>query len=221
MNAHPRPGTGGGPARLLRACFLMLLVLPALGAVSPAPPAPAAALDAVYLVRHAEKADPWPQSRDLDAFWPLSPAGTARAEALAVRLEKAGIAAVYTSRTTRTLATAMPLVARTRLPMSQVIADDASVHPDEMAGFLARLREGHADGVDNTGDTALTAVSTTVLIVGHSNTIPRLLVLLGALPACYARLGITDGPNGLTVEGYEGLWKVDLRRQGCEAITRE
>jgi broad specificity phosphatase PhoE len=64
----------------------------------------------VYLVRHAEKAEAWPQDRELDSFWPLSPVGMARAEALAARLEKSGIAAVYTSRTTRTLATAMPLV---------------------------------------------------------------------------------------------------------------
>jgi hypothetical protein len=42
--------------------------------------APAAALDTLYLVRHAEKADPWPA--DLDAFRPLAPAGEARAEAL-------------------------------------------------------------------------------------------------------------------------------------------
>ena len=197
MTPHPRPMAGGGRlVRLLRAWALLLVVLCA---------APAVTLDAVYLVRHAEKADPWPQDKDLDAFWPLSPAGTARAEALAGRLEKAGIAAVYTSRTTRTLATAMPLVARTHVP---VTPDDASIRPGDMAGFLARLREKHA------GDAA-------VLIVGHSNTIPRLLVLLGAVPACYARLGITDGKDGLLIEGYEGLWKVDLRRQACEAIARE
>jgi broad specificity phosphatase PhoE len=199
MNPHPRQPAGGGRLvrRLLRAwAFLLIVSLPAAG------------LDAVYLVRHAEKADPWPQAKELDAFWPLSPAGTARAEALAGRLEKAGIAAVYTSRTTRTLATAMPLVARTHVPIT---ADDASTHAEDMPGFLARLREKHA------GDPA-------VLIVGHSNTIPRLLVLLGAVPECYARLGITggaDAPGGLAIEGYEGLWKVDLRRQGCEAIARE
>jgi broad specificity phosphatase PhoE len=200
MTPHPRPAAGGGRlVRLLRAwTFLLIAVLP-LTAV------PAAGLDAVYLVRHAEKADPWPQDKDLDAFWPLSPAGTARAEALAGRLEKAGIAAVFTSHTTRTLATAMPLVARTHIP---VTADDTSIRPEDMAGFLARLREKHA------ADAA-------VLIVGHSNTIPRLLVLLGAVPGCYARLGIADGKDGLLIEGYEGLWKVDLRRQGCEAIARE
>jgi hypothetical protein len=43
---------------------------------------PAAALDDVYLVRHAEKADFWPSDRDLDVFQPLSAAGLARAEAL-------------------------------------------------------------------------------------------------------------------------------------------
>ena len=196
-----QPAGGGRLVRLLLACTVLLVLA-----------VPAAGLDAVYLVRHAEKADPWPQDRELDAFWPLSAAGAARAEALAGRLEKAGrissIAAVYTSRTTRTLSTAMPLVARIKVPIT---ADDASIHPEEMSGFLARLRERHA------GDAA-------VLIVGHSNTIPRLLVLLGAVPECYARLGITgggDSADGLLIQGYEGLWKVDLRRQGCEAIARE
>ncbi|MGH7485373.1 MAG: histidine phosphatase family protein, partial [bacterium] len=65
---------------------------------------PAAALDVIFLVRHAEKADDWPAARDLDAFRPLTPAGAARAEALAVRLKGEGIAAIYSSRTTRTLA---------------------------------------------------------------------------------------------------------------------
>ena len=197
MTPHPRSVAGGGRlVRLLRASTL-LLVLFAL---------PAAGLDTVYLVRHAEKADPWPPDKDLDAFWPLSLAGMVRAEALAGRLEKAKIAAVYTSRTARTLATAMPLVARAHVP---IVADDASIRSEDMPGFLARLREKHA------GDAA-------VLIVGHSNTIPRLLVHLGAVPECHARLGIFDGgADGLLIQGYEGLWKIDLRRQGCEAVARE
>lgn len=199
MTPHPRQPAGGG--RLVRLLWAWAFLLSVLLTAA----LPAAGLDTVYLVRHAEKADPWPQERDLDAFWPLSVAGMVRAETLAGRLEKAKIAAVYTSRTTRTLATAMPLVARLRVP---VTADDASIHSDEMSGFLARLREKHA------GDAA-------VLIVGHSNTIPRLLVLLGAVPECHARLGISDTRDGLLIEGYEGLWKVDLRRQGCEAVTRE
>lgn len=164
---------------------------------------PAAALDDVYIVRHAEKVDFW--LSEFDSFQPLSPAGVARAEALASRLKTAGIAAVYTSRTTRALATAMPLVQATHIPL---FADDASAHPAEMAGFLARLRQ------ENEAKRA-------VLIVGHSNTIPELLVRLGAEPGCVQRLGITGKPGSLLIEGYDGVWKVDLKKQGCKAISRE
>jgi broad specificity phosphatase PhoE len=165
--------------------------------------APAAALDTIYLVRHAEKAEPWPA--DLDAFRPLAPAGEHRATALAKRLKDAGVAAVYTSRTTRTMETAMPLVNASHVPL---VADDASTHPQEMTAFLNGLREKHAH------DRA-------VLIVGHANTIPDLLNHLGATPDCYARLGIAKAGSGLEVQGYEGVWKVDLKKQGCAAITRE
>jgi broad specificity phosphatase PhoE len=166
---------------------------------------PAAALEDVYLVRHAEKADFWPPDRDLDAFQPLSPKGEARAEALAARLKSAGIAAIYTSRTTRTLETGVPLAHATGVPL---IADDASTHPDQMSAFLARLRGKHAAG-------------RAVLIVGHANTLPELLVRLGAKPDCFQRLGITGKPGDLMLDGYEGIWKVDLKKQGCEAIVRE
>lgn len=183
----PRPSA----ASFLSVLLLLLLAIPA------------AALDTLYLVRHAEKAEPWPA--DLDAFRPLNPAGEARAEALAKRLKDAGVAAVYTSRTTRTMATAMPLVNRAHLPIA---ADDASAHPTEMTAFLARLREKHAH------DRA-------ALIVGHANTIPDLLVHLGATQDCFARLGIVKKASGLEIEGYEGLWKVDLKQKGCAAITRQ
>lgn len=166
--------------------------------------APAAALDTVYLVRHAEKAG-WPTDRDLDAFQPLSPAGTARAEALAVRLKTAGIVHVYTSRTTRTLQTGVPLALATNVP---VTADDASTRQDEMAAFLTRLREKHAS------DKA-------ILIVGHSNTLPELLIRLGAKTECFQRLGITGQPGSLLIEGYEGIWMVDLKKPGCEGMGRE
>lgn len=179
----------------LRTTALFLIVLIAV---------PAAALDTVYLVRHAEKAS-WPSAPDLDAFQPLSPAGIARAEALAAHLKTAGIAAVYTSRTTRTIETGAPLAQAASVPIA---ADDATIKPDEMAAFLARLRERHA-------------AEKAVLIVGHSNTLPELLRNLGASPDCHVRLNITGEPGKLLIEGYEGLWKVDLKKQGCEAIERE
>jgi broad specificity phosphatase PhoE len=167
--------------------------------------APVVALDNIYLVRHAEKVEFWPTDRDLDVFQPLSPAGLSRAQALAARFKDAGIAAVYASSTTRALETGAPLAYATHVPIT---ADDASTKPAEMTAFLSRLRKKHA------ADRA-------ILLVGHSNTVPDLLVQLGAKPDCFQRLGITGQPGSLLIEGYEGVWKVDLKKQGCEAISRE
>lgn len=167
--------------------------------------APAAALETIYLVRHAEKSDGWPPDRDLDAFWPLSPGGQVRAEFLASRLESSGIAAVYTSRTTRTLMTGLPLANRTRVPIS---ANDDSIVQEKMEAFLSAVRGKHP------GDKA-------VLIVGHSNTIPLLLARLGANPDCFGKLGIVKKGENLLIEGHDGLWKADLEKQGCEALSRE
>jgi broad specificity phosphatase PhoE len=166
---------------------------------------PVAALDVIFLVRHAEKVDDWPAARDLDAFRPLTPAGAARAEALAGRLKGEGVGAIYSSRTTRSLATGEPLAKVTGKPL---MVDDASTKPAEMDGFLTALREKHP------ADHA-------VLIVGHSNTLPELLVRLGAKPDCFQRLGITGQAGSLMTESYDGVWRVDLKKQGCEAIERE
>lgn len=190
----------GGPEEPRRVPPLsLLLLLLALFA------SPAAALDTVYLVRHAEKLEGWPTARELDAFQPLSPAGTARAESLATRLKDAGIVAIYSSNTTRSLTTGLPLAKATGVP---ILGDDATTKPDQMAAFLAKLREKHA-------------TDKAVLIVGHSNTIPELLIKLGATPDCFAKVGITGEPGKMLIEGYEGLWRVDLKKEGCAAITRE
>lgn len=190
----------GGPEKTRRVNPLsLLLLLLAFFASS------AAALDTVYLVRHAEKLEGWPVGRELDAFQPLSPAGTARAESLANRLKGAGIVAIYSSNTTRSLATGLPLAKATGVPL---LGDDATIKPDEMAAFFTKLREKHA-------------TDKAVLIVGHSNTVPELLVKLGATPDCFAKLGITGEPGKRLIEGYEGLWRIDLKKSGCEAITRE
>lgn len=180
---NPNRAAGGG------LCLLLALALCV----------PAAALDAIYLVRHAEKSEGWPQDRDLDAFWPLSSGGQVRAEFLASRLENAGIAAVYTSRTTRALMTGLPLANRIKIPITA---------RDDMEAFLSTLSGKHPN------DRA-------VLVIGHSNTIPLLLARLGANPDCYGKLGIVKKGETLLIEGHDGLWKVDLKKQGCEALSRE
>ncbi len=163
---------------------------------------PCLALDTIYLVRHADKDTSWPD--EYDAYRPLSRAGQKRAKRLAGLLEKAGIVAIYSTPTTRTLATGMPLARRRaiKIETSRESADDA-----RQEGFLSEVRKKHP------GHGA-------VLIVGHSETVPTLLLHLGAEPSCYDRLGIAKTPEGLRVEGYDGLWRVDLAREGCDRITR-
>jgi broad specificity phosphatase PhoE len=187
---RPRRAAGGG------ICLLLAIVLFA---------GPAAGLDTLYVVRHAEKSEGWPQERELDAFWPLSPGGQVRAEFLASRLESSGIAAVYTSRTTRTLMTGLPLAKRIGVPIA---SNDDSIVQDKMDAFLSAVRGKHP------GDKA-------VLIVGHSNTIPLLLVRLGAKADCFDRLGITKKGETFLIEGHDGVWKVDLKKEGCEALSQE
>jgi len=103
----------------------------------------------VYLVRHAEKVD---ESSDPD----LSEAGRARAAELARFLGEAGVAAVFSSDFKRTRRTAEPLATTLGLPVETYDPRD----PTTTAHTL-RSRGG------------------TILVVGHSNTVPGLVLALG------------------------------------------
>jgi broad specificity phosphatase PhoE len=162
------------------------------------------ALETLYIVRHAEKVASWPDGAYLDSFRPLSAAGVERADELAAKLADAGIAAIYASRTTRSLQTGVPLSDQSGATLS---AETGTVDATKMKTFLADLGERHE------GDAA-------VLVIGHSNTIPELLLRLGAVPECFERIGIDDTPDGLRISGYDGLWKVDLSATGCARIER-
>jgi broad specificity phosphatase PhoE len=162
------------------------------------------ALETIYIVRHAEKVDFWPSDPSINAYRPLSEDGVATAEELADVLEDEGIAAIYGSRTTRALATGMPLAEQTGAP---VIADDASTDRNQMGAFLAEVNGRHA------ADRA-------VLIVGHSNTVADLLVQLGAVSSCFERLGIVEDRGRLTIRGHGVLWKIRIADEGCDAIER-
>jgi 2,3-bisphosphoglycerate-dependent phosphoglycerate mutase len=113
--------------------------------------APARAQKAVFLVRHAEKVD---ESDD-----PLlSAAGKARARALARHLRTAGVKAIYVTQYKRTGLTATPLA--TAAGLKPIV-----IHSDARQEVVDRIRK------DNPNDV--------VLIVGHSDSVPELLRLLG------------------------------------------
>lgn len=111
----------------------------------------------IYLVRHAEKQADSPDPG-------LTPAGEARALALAERLSEAGLAAIYSSPYRRTRDTAAPVAARTGLSVTEY-------DPRALDVLAGRLRE---EGL-------------TALVVGHSNTTPELAAALGAEPGAPIR----------------------------------
>jgi broad specificity phosphatase PhoE len=128
--------------RLVAAAFaLWLLTVPTV----------AAAQGAVFVVRHAERADTSPDSL-------LSAAGEARAVRLGEILKSAGITQIYTTTLRRTVQTAAPLAAALRVSPTELPVSD-------LDALLARL---HAATPNDR-----------VLVVGHSNTLPEILRRLG------------------------------------------
>lgn len=122
------------------------------------------AQQAIYLVRHAEKVD---ESRDAA----LSPTGEARAVSLAHALGKAGVSAIFVTEFQRTKRTAAPLAAARHLTPI-IIPAKALEH------LVQEIRKRSGDSV---------------LVVGHSDTLPQILAALGvAKPPAIARADHDD-----------------------------
>ncbi len=114
---------------------------------------------AIFLVRHAEKA-----TDANEPGVPLSAAGHARAERLAEILRHTGIAGIYVTETDRARQTAEPLARARKLEIRTYAPKDASGKPATRL-LVDRLKKD--------------ALSATVLVVGHSNTVPEILAALG------------------------------------------
>lgn len=128
---------------------IALLVLLSLFAVTGCRSVPDPSEGATFiLVRHAEKAADDPRDPS------LAPEGIRRAERLAWSMQRRPVVAVYATPYRRTQATAAPLARDHGL--STTTYDPA----EPAAALAARLRAAHAAG--------------TVVVVGHSNTIPAL-----------------------------------------------
>lgn len=129
----------------------LVVILAVVALLSAAPPA--RAQEAIYLVRHAERAD---QSADP----PLSTDGVGRSYRLRDMLKDAGITRIFTSELRRTIETAAPLAAAIHVSPQRVPADG-----DALAAKIA---------ASNARDR--------ILVVGHSNTLPALLSALHVEP---------------------------------------
>lgn len=136
--------------------FLLLSCTLALAACSTTPASPARDAVSFVVVRHAEKvAD---GTRDPA----LTEAGLARAAALATLLQSRDLTAAYATDFRRTQSTAAPAAATHGIAVTTYDA----AQPAE--AFATRLKQGHAAG--------------TVLVVGHSNTVPGIVSALCGCP---------------------------------------
>jgi broad specificity phosphatase PhoE len=104
----------------------------------------------IFIVRHAEKAGSGGDDPD------LSEAGRARAESLANTLKDATISAIFVTELKRTQQTAGPLAKMLHVEPAIMPAKDS-------AALVSKVR----------------ALTGNALVVGHGNTIPDLLKLLG------------------------------------------
>jgi broad specificity phosphatase PhoE len=128
--------------RLLCAALAALSLLPGLAAAEPS---------AIYLVRHGEKL----AGQDPE----LSPRGQERARHVAAILRRAGITAIFSSKTVRTQQTAAPLAQHTGLSVQLY-------DPLAPRALVEQVRK----------------LTGAVVVVGHSNTLPELVRLFGGAP---------------------------------------
>lgn len=109
------------------------------------------AQEAIYVVRHAERAD---DSADAE----LSSEGMRRSNNLSALLASAGVSRIFTSERKRTIQTAAPLARALRIESAIVNASDEDA-------LIQRVQASRP--------------ADRVLIVGHSNTVPSILRRLG------------------------------------------
>jgi broad specificity phosphatase PhoE len=139
----------------------------------------------VLLVRHAEKAAQPAQDP------PLTEAGAARANALVAVARDAGVTAIITTQFERARKTAEPTA--TALHVTPEVVNAGSVAEHAKAVALEVLK--HA--------------GSTVLVVGHSNTIPAIVGALGA-----------PQPRDLCDSEYDQLFTVIIGDTGPPRLVR-
>lgn len=131
----------------------------------------AAAQQAVFVVRHAERADAGTTASPMMASDPdLSEAGKTRAQALASALKDAGITAIYTTEYKRTQQTAAPLAKALGITPTVVPARD-------LPALIEKVK----------------AAAGNSLVVGHSNTVGDVIARLGVSDP--VKLGDDDYDN--------------------------
>jgi phosphohistidine phosphatase SixA len=158
-------------------------------------PMPEAAEVTIYVVRHCEKqvmpSEPpaggaAPMMAEAEDP-PLSPAGQLRAMGLVDDVPVRELDAIYVTKTKRSYDTASAVIALLGI-------EPVYYPPRDVDGLVSRLRKRHGESV---------------LVVGHSNTIPPLL----------AGLGVQE-PIEIADDQYGDLWVVTVSASGTKLEVR-
>lgn len=168
---------------------LFLLAVPMLAALSSAPPVAqtAAPVTTIVLVRHAEAVP------DAGRDPVLSEAGRTRAAALAVALEHARIAGVYSTQYQRTRLTGMPVAEAAGL---QVQVRPIEGELDSYVTALVKdVLAAHAGGI--------------IVIVGHSNTVPAMVKGFSGVD-----------PGEIAHDSYDRMFIVTTHAPGTGRLVR-
>jgi phosphohistidine phosphatase SixA len=126
----------------------------------------------IYVTRHAEKGT---ESKDPN----LTPQGQARARTLALMLSKVGIKHAFSSATQRTRQTAQPLAALAGVEVETYDAGKPAI-------VIEKIK----------------ALAGPTLLVGHSNTVPDLVKMLGGVAA------------PMTDDEFDRLYQVSINADG-------
>jgi broad specificity phosphatase PhoE len=162
-----------------RALVALLLVAAPLRALA------AQASTTVIVVRHAEKA------AEPAADPALTATGSARANALLDLVRDAGVQAVITTQFQRTRLTAAPVASALGLT-TEIVDARAPQHAKAVADSVLMKHRGQ-----------------TVLVVGHSNTVPDIVAALGA-----------PRPAAICDDGYDNAYIVTVPASGTASVAR-
>lgn len=163
------------------------LVLAAVSLLSASDAAQSTAPTTVVIVRHAEAVP------DAGRDPALADGGRARAAALADALRDAGVAAVYTTQFQRTRLTGTDVAAAANVQVTvRPIEGSATDYAAALAAHVLSTHAGH-----------------TVVIVGHSNTVP-------ALVKAFSGVAMPD----LAHDSYDTMFVISARGPGKAAVVR-
>jgi phosphohistidine phosphatase SixA len=117
----------------------------------------------VILVRHAERADA-PREDP-----PLNQEGVARAQKLASLLGSSGVKAIYTSQFLRAKQTAEPLAKQLGVTVTPIALQTKQGNP----------RQVSEESIRKIVDAIMERAGETSLVIGHSNSVPDVIKMLG------------------------------------------